>query len=215
MVRNQWEIEQTTSGFRVRVIAPAGETQQPWEYYKCDQIHSITGMDVTGFGTRQADNQRKNPVREDDKREVLIYFNKSQSTPLSYNIAYVDNQPTWTNDTAGILIALADISSWCGGSSTILTSINDALEGTPVAGTTVQNASSGAAGTTTAGVKGYSIQFEGTGGTLNTVPVDSGYSSGKAAPLGNVFTAGQDYVVPNAADPNFPNSPRVLIEYIT
>ena len=217
MALKQWEIEQTTSGFRVRVLVDvgAGEIQQPWEYYKCSQIHSVSGMDIAGFGARQADNNRRMPVREDDQREILIYFNKAESTPTRYNIKYVDNQPTWTDDTAGLLIALADISSWCNGMASSLVSIVDGLEDTPVAGTTVQNNVPAAAGTTTAGVKGYSIQFEGTGGTLNTVPMDSGYSSGKAAPLGNVFTSGQAYVVPNVADPNFAFSPRVLIEYIT
>ena len=215
MARNQWEIEQTTSGFRVRVLVPAGAIQQPWENYSCDQIHSVSGMDIAGFGARQADNNRRMPTREDDNRKLLIYFNKAESTPVSYNIKYVDNQPTWTDDTAGILQAISDVSSWCGGAGTTLVAIDDVLGGTPVVGTTVVNATPSAAGTTSSGVKGYSIQFEGTGGTLNTVPMDSGYSSGKAAPLGNVFTVGQAYVVPNAADPNFPNSPRVLIEYIT
>ena len=147
--------------------------------------------------------------------EIHIYFNKDESTPIDYNIKYVNNQPTWTNDTAGLLVALADIASWCGGASTTLVAIEDLLGNTPVVGTTVANATPAAAGTTTAGVKGYSIQFEGTGGALNGVPMDSGYSSGKGGPLGNVFSAGQAYVVPNVADPAFPNSPRVLIEYIT
>jgi hypothetical protein len=215
MARNQWEIEQTTSGFRARVIVPAGSNQSPWENYFCSQIHSVSGTDIAGFGTRQPDNNRKNPTREDDNRKLLIYFNKDESSPISYEIKYVDNQAGWTDDTAGILQAISDVASWCGGVGTTLIAIEDSLGNTPVVGTTVANATPAAAGTTAAGVKGYSIQFEGTGGTLNTVPMDSGYSSGKAAPLGNVFTAGQAYVVPNVADVNFPNSPRVLIEYIT
>ena len=215
MSLNQWEIEQTTSGFRVRVSVPAGSNQSPWENYFCDQIHSVSGTDIAGFGTRQADNNRKNPTREDDNRKLLIYFSKDLSTPVSYEIKYVGNQSGWTDDTAGILQAISDVSSWCGGTASTLIAIEDSLGNTPVAGTTVANATPAAAGTTAGGVKGYSIQFEGTGGTLNTIPMDSGYSSGKAAPLGNVFTSGQAYVVPNVADANFPNSPRVLIEYIT
>ena len=60
----------------------------------------------------------------------------------------------------------------------------------------------------------FSILFEGTGGTWETIPVDSGYKTSKAASLSNTLSS-QNYVVPNVADVNFPFSPRVLIEYIT
>lgn len=214
MVRNLWEIEQTTSGFRVRVLPPAGEIQQPWENYMCDQIHSISGTDIAGYGTRQANNQRKFPVREDDKRELLIYFNKDQSSPVSYLIEYVNNQPTWTDDTAGILKAISDVASWCGDVSTSLSNIEGVISGNLEVPSTAQDIVPLNAGTTTTGVKAFSILFEGSGGSFGGVPVVTGYSTGKAASLGNTL-ASEAYIVPNVADPNFPNSPRVLIEYIT
>lgn len=84
----------------------------------------------------------------------------------------------------------------------------------PSTPTTVEDVVPANAGSTTTGVKGFSILFEGTGGTWGGVAVDSGYISSKVAPEGGRLN-GQAYTVPTAADPNFPNSPRVLIEYIS
>ncbi|MHA1166304.1 MAG: hypothetical protein ACTSRU_00670 [Candidatus Hodarchaeales archaeon] len=206
----KWEIEQTANGFRARILNPA--QQQPWEYFLCSAVKSVIGIDIPNFGLRKADNQRKNTTRYLDKREIIISFHdENNSAPFRYNIEDVDNQPGWTNDPAGLEQALADVISWCASSGSVLSGIISGNSETP---STVENAVGGAAGSTASGVKGFSIQFEGAGGTLGGVPVDSGYSTGKAASLGNTLLS-QAYVVPNVADVAFPNSPRVLIEYVT
>lgn len=205
----KYEIEQTTGGFRIRIVNAAN--QEPWTYIQASAVKSVVGVEDPGFGTRDASTlQRKNPVRHTDKREFIVNFHdENESAPLRYNIEDVDNQPTWTNDAAGLEQAIADISSWCAGSA----GVSGALSGNVESPRTDQNTTAGATSTTPGGAKAFSILFEGTGGTLATIPVDSGYSIAKAASLGNTLDT-QTYTVPTAADPNFPNSPRVLIEYI-
>lgn len=204
-----FEIESVDGGFRVRNVATPAN---PWEYHKCAGIKSITGVEVPGMGTRDATNLRKNPIRYDDKRQIVISFHDENNTsPLRYNIEDVSNQAGWTNNAAGLLQALADINSWCAGAGATIATI---LEGNSEIPTTVEDIVPANAGSTTNGVKAFSILFEGTGGTFGGVAVDSGYSSGKAASLSNGL-ASENYVVPNVADAAFPNSPRVLIEYIT
>lgn len=72
----------------------------------------------------------------------------------------------------------------------------------------------GPTGTTPARVKSFSILFEGTGGALNGVPVVSGYENSKSASLGNTISS-EAYTAPTVADPAFPNSPRVVISYVS
>lgn len=206
----KWEIEQADGGFRVRNINTTDP--QPWQYIKCSAIKSITGTDIADFGLRDGTtNQRKNPVRHDDKRSIIVSFHdENNSSPLRYNIEDVNNQPGWTNDTAGLLQALSDINSWCASAGAVISAI---LTGNVETPTTVQDIVPANPGTTTAGVKAFSIMFEGTGGSFGGVPVNSGYTTGKAASLSNTLDA-EAYVVPNVADPAFPLSPRVIIEYV-
>lgn len=68
-------------------------------------------------------------------------------------------------------------------------------------------------GSTPAGVKSFSILFEGTGGALNGVPVVSGYENSKPASLGNALGS-ESYTIPTTADAAFPFSPRVVISYV-
>lgn len=209
--RNLWEIEQVTGGFRIRVLATGTAEQQPWTFVDCTAVKQIHGVIKTGFGTRDATNLRKNPVREDDTISLIISFHDENNTsPIDYDIQYVNNQPGWTPDLAGLNQAISDVTSWCGGVANLISVITGNVE-TP---STVQDTTPAAAGTTNAGVKGFSILFEGTGGTLNGVPVVSGYVSSKDASLGNTLSS-ESYVVPNVADPNFANSPRVVITYVT
>lgn len=211
MARQPWEIEQQNGGFRIRTIAESGVQQQPWIFIPCSAVKQVSGVFLPGFGTRQANNNRRNPIREDDRILLKIAFHdENESSPIEYDILYVDNQPTWTADLNGLQQAITDVSSWCEGASGII----NILSGNTETPSTVENATSGGAGSTTAGVKGFSILFEGDGGVWGGVAVDSGYISSKSASLGNTLDA-QAYTVPNVADADFPNSPRVLIEYVT
>lgn len=217
-----WEIEQQTGGFRVRKLALPGEQQQPWGFIPCHAVKEVRGLYQPGFGTRQPDNIRKNPIRQDDLATLKISFHdQNETSPFEEDLLYVNNQPTWTPDLAGLNQAVSDITSWCGGGVQALINIEAAvqnidatLSGNTETPSTVENTTSGGAGSTTAGVKGFSILFEGSGGTLGGVAVDSGYSTSKSATLGNELGS-QAYVVPNVADVAFPNSPRVLIEYVS
>jgi hypothetical protein len=212
MARQPWEIEEQPGGFRIRVIAATGVQQQPWDFIPCSAVKQVKGVYQPGIGVRQSNNIRKTPIREDDRILLIISFHDENNTsPLEYDILYVNNQPTWTPDLAGLTQAITDVSSWCGSSNSDIISV---ITGNTESPSTVENTSSGAVDSTNAGVKGFSILFEGSGGSLGGVPVISGYISSKAASLGNSLAA-QAYVVPNAADATFPNSPRVVIEYVT
>lgn len=209
MSRSLFEIEQADGGFRVRNLDASGNGL--WEYHQCESIKSVIGVEQVGYGTRASSNLRKNPIREDDHRQIIIMFNDDQQSKIEYNIAYVNNQPTWTNDNAGLVQATADINSWCGGGSS---TFEAAAAGNTETPSVVENTTSGGAGSTTAGVKAVSILFEGTGGTLGGVAVNDGHVASFDASMANTL-ASIAYVVPNAASGSFPNSPRVVITYTT
>jgi hypothetical protein len=156
-------------------------------------------------------NQRLNPLREDDHRQIIINFIDVDKSPVAYNIEYVANQAGWTNDTAGLLQALSDVNSWCGGGASLFEAAAVGNSETP---SVVVDAVPANPGNTVAGVKGVSILFEGTGGSLGGVAMNSGqimtYDASMANTVGSIA-----YVVPNVADANFPLSPRVVITYLT
>jgi len=217
---NAVQIEQTTNGFRVRVSG--NPNNSGWEYYPASAVKSVVPVKVIGMGDRQPDNNRLNPIQYDDMLMFVISFHDENNTsPLRYDIQSVTNQVGWTPNANGLAQAVADINSWLGTTAASLSAIASdiaAIEAAMIGNTetpsTVQNATSGGAGTTTAGVKGFSILFEGSGGTLNGVPVQSGYIKSVTPSLGNELGS-EAYVVPNVADPDFPLSPRVVISYVS
>ena len=119
MSRKPWEIEQSTGGFRIRIIeTDPSVQQQPWTFVPCHAVKQVTGFIQLGFGTRDSTNLRKNPVRETDTINLVISFHDENNTsPIQYDIQYVNNQAGWTADLAGLQQAIDDVNSWCGDSS--------------------------------------------------------------------------------------------------
>ena len=209
--RNLWEIEQITGGFRIRVLATGTAEQQPWTFVDCNAVKQIHGVIKTGFGTRDSTNLRKNPVREDNTISLIISFHDENNTsPIDYDIQYVNNQPGWTPNLAGLNQAISDVTSWCSGSGSILGLPTGIEENT----STTQNNFPGAIGSTVLNSKSFSILFEGANGALDGIVMNSGQIVSKSASLGNTL-APEQYVVPNVADPQFPNSPRVVITSVS
>lgn len=62
--------------------------------------------------------------------------------------------------------------------------------------------------------KSYSILFEGTNGTYNGIPMNSGQVISVEAGFKATLTS-LPFKVPNQPDPNYPNSPRVIIIHTT
>lgn len=113
----EYEISAEGSAIKIKIINPDLTTQ--YEYYQFSAIKSIMAVEQIGFGARQADNNRKNPVRHTDLLEFVISFHdENESSPLRYSILDVNNQATWTANTAGLTVALADLNGWLGAGST-------------------------------------------------------------------------------------------------
>lgn len=107
----KFEIKPENGAIAIRIVNAT--TPNAWEYYRFTAIKSIVPVSVLGMGTRQFDNNRKNPLRHDDKLEFVISFHdENESSPIRYHIEDVANQPTWTNDMPGLIVALADMNSW-------------------------------------------------------------------------------------------------------
>jgi hypothetical protein len=235
MARQPWEIEQQPGGFRVRVIAATGVQQNPWIFVPCSAVKQVSGVYAPEIGVREPNNIRKTPIREDDRILLTISFHdENESSPIQYDILYVDNQPGWTPDLVGLQQAIDDVASWCGGSGAVLGDILVALQDiealvqnidtnvTNISGVTLGNTevptstvntTSGGAGNTTATVKSVSLLFEGDNGAIGGVVVDSGYQVSYTASLGNTLGS-IAYTVPDTADGDFSNSPRVVIQYV-
>ena len=99
MERDLFEMEQTVSGFRIRIVNASGNTN--WEYFTATSVQSITGVEVVGMGTRDANtNQRKMPLREDDERNIVISFTDHEKPASNYNIKYINNH--WKILTLGL-----------------------------------------------------------------------------------------------------------------
>ncbi len=132
---NNFEIQPIDGAIAIRIVNPANPNQ--WEFYQFGAIKSVVPVAQIGFGDRDSvTNIRKNPVREDDKLEFVINFHdENDCPPLRYNIKYVDNQPTWTYDIAGLAQALADINSWIGAGTTGSGLANILLAGLNLEGT--------------------------------------------------------------------------------
>jgi len=99
-----------------------------WSYYPTQSIHSVIPNEIIGFGLRQADNQRRMPVRNDDKLDIQIIFFDDEATPLSFSLYNVMNQPGWTPDHAGMIQALQDINSWIASGSSSSASTDALLQ---------------------------------------------------------------------------------------
>jgi len=199
MALQKIEIEQTTSGFRVR---PVGNPQ--WQEYDGKDVKSIIPTEVIGIGVG-IDNSN---YRYDDMLTFAITFNEEDRNSLRYDVQDVENQAGWTANSAGLTQAIADIESWLASSGiSVIASVISGNVQTPLTIAAVID------GSTPAGASSFSILFEGSGGSLNGVPVVSGYTNSKSATLGNTL-ASESYVVPTVADlGTFPNSPRVVISY--
>jgi len=208
----KFEIEQTDNGFRYRPLT-TDPNDSKWEYINAVGVKSVQGVFQENFGERNASTrQRKNPIRYDNLATIIVNFHDINAPELTKRLQDVDNQATWTDNIAGLMQALSDINSWlsAASSSSAITSI---LTGNTEVPSVVANAASGTAGSTVAGVKSFSISFEGSNGAKDGVVVESGHVANFSATLSNGLGS-MAYTVPNVADTFYPNSPRVVIQYI-
>ena len=199
----QYEISPVLGAIAVRNVNTT--TPNAYEYYQFAGIKSVVPASNLGFGTREPDNQRKNPVRYTDKLEFIINFHNEDNPPIKYNIADVANQAGWTYDFAGLVQAVADINSWINSAAGTTAALSGNAE-TPL---TIESAIDGSTPTP---CKGYSIMFEGSGGALNGVTVPNGYISNKGASSSNYLLA-ESYTVPTVVDP-VSGLARVVISYV-
>ncbi len=201
----QFEISPVAGAIAVRNINAV--TPNAYEYYQFTAIKSVTPASELGFGTRSVTtNERKNPVRYTDKLEFIITFHdENESTPIKYNIHDVANQPGWTDNFAGLEQAVSDINEWIGAGATALKS----MEGNTETPKTIQSLIDGSTPTP---CKGFSIYFDGTGGTLDGVAVPDGYISSKTASASNILAA-ESYTVPTGLGISGSGLIRVVIGY--
>lgn len=186
----EYEISAEGSAIKIKIINPDLTTQ--YEYYQFAAIKSIVGVEQIGFGTRQADNNRKNPVRHTDLLEFVVNFHdENESAPLKYSILDVSNQATWTPNTAGLAVALADINGWLGlgSASGPAAKIEEALTDVTRTANFIR---SSVAGTIAGEIYSYSIFNAGlvNGTVLGTILEPGETVSGDAGASGNKFTTG-------------------------
>ena len=176
----QIEIKPENGAIAIRVINT--DTPNEWEYYQFGAIKSVVPVSVLGMGSRQPDNNRKNPMRYDDELEFVINFHdENESSPIRYNIAAVQNQPTWTNDFAGLGVAVSDINSWIASAAA---STPGVLDITNTVGSTLNTWKSFTvvcvAGTVDIGTETFPVgtySFSNGNGTLNSIAYDASSST--------------------------------------
>lgn len=171
------EIKPENGAIAIRVINTV--TPNAWEYYQFAAIKSVVPVSVLGMGTRQADNNRKNPMRYDNKLQFVINFHdENESAPIKYNIAAVSNQVTWTNDFAGLLIAVSDINSWMvTGSSGLATEATSAAILAEVVPATVSHTpiiTSGSGSVSAGTLRGSVLNLGPAAGTWNGISLPAG-----------------------------------------
>lgn len=107
----QIEISNVDCCLRIRNINAADPNA--YEAYALVNIKGVKGLYEPGIGVRDpSTNQKANPYPEfDDMLRIQIEF-LGDDPPIDFDIQYVDNQPGWTADLAGLQQAVADICQW-------------------------------------------------------------------------------------------------------
>lgn len=86
-------------------------SSEPIQYYPVCSIKGIIATYQPGWGTRDAQNQRKNPYDFTDMLKVTIYL-EGHAKEVSFDIQQVTNQAGWTANLAGLKQAISDIKDW-------------------------------------------------------------------------------------------------------
>jgi hypothetical protein len=109
---SQIEISKIDGSIAIRKLRPDGVTYTPYTYHAIIGIRSVFPVITEDLGVINLDNSNKGTYPYEDKLQVIIQFNSENLTKEYFDIQQVTNQPTWTHDEAGLLIALADINGW-------------------------------------------------------------------------------------------------------